>query len=86
MIQMFLLIFMIHLSFLKIIKWLWKLIWIWLIKKKIENCYNIPYSVSENNNIKTITMNSNIDMNNFDLKVKPPVNNNDIVNLQFIRK
>ena len=80
---MFLLLFMIHLSFLKIIKWLWKLFWICQIKK-IENCYNIPYSVSDNNNIKTITMNSNIDMNNFNVTVKSPVNSSDIVTLQFI--
>ena len=30
-------------------------------------------------------MNSNIDMNNFDLKVELPVNNSDIVTLQFIK-
>ena len=30
-------------------------------------------------------MNSNIDMNNFDLKVKPPVNNSDLVTLEYTK-
>ena len=30
-------------------------------------------------------MNLNIDMNNFDLTIKNPLNNNDFVNLQFIK-